>query len=572
MSLGPIRVVVFWDEIKYVAQGLELDVGSQGDSVEEALGRLQTAMYAEQASADELGVELSSIGSSPSHFKDLYWSSEIAARAVLRRDSEGTWTAERLRGEEDVRDPMTCMLMMVERFSREVVGLPVPESPTRLGDERKRWALSALREELAEFADATAPEDEVDALIDLTYFALGRLVEMGVAPLAAFQEVHAANMRKARGEQAKRPGSLGHDAVKPEGWEPPDLGPLLTVNRDEIEWLVAMRALVHSIPKGAQIEYHIKKIGTGVSYVPKTWRPDVAVTPAAVARHEVDATAPPAETEGATPETVTSDCLASEDLPIEGDTVKMVGPERGMLETALQRFSAKSMEDILENLKESFQQASDYMAARQTRNMLDEAALLNWIPTEPLMGNELKTLSQQFDLEEDRPKILILGYGRHGKDTAAEYLRDAYGLRFTSSSLFCAEHVVLPYMRTLQFGYASPQDCFEDRHNNRGLWYEAISKFNREDPTRLARAIFEDHDVYCGLRSRRELNAVKNAGLADHVLWVDRMDREPEEDRSSCDVEPWMADFVVDNNGTPEDMKGNLDVLMERLGLRAMEL
>jgi len=63
---------------------------------------------------------------------------------------------------------------------------------------------------------------EVDALIDLIYFAAGRMQEMGVDGQRALQAVHAANMRKVRGELAKRPGSLGHDAIKPVGWVGPD--------------------------------------------------------------------------------------------------------------------------------------------------------------------------------------------------------------------------------------------------------------------------------------------------------------------------------------------------------------
>ena len=34
--------------------------------------------------------------------------------------------------------------------------------------------------------------------------------------------------------------------------------------------------------------------------------------------------------------------------------------------------------------------------------------------------------------------------------------------------------------------------------------------------------------------------------------------------RSSCSVEPWMADFVVDNNGSLEDLERNVRSLFDR--------
>lgn len=137
------------------------------------------------------------------------------------------------------------MLDMVERFNREIIGLPIPGTPTMLSESRDEWAWTALREEIDEFAAAETLEDKADALIDLVYFALGRLVEMGLAPLPLFEQVHKANMEKKRGELSKRPNSLGYDAVKPEGWKPPDLQPYLTTNWKE---LYDRHRLVQALP------------------------------------------------------------------------------------------------------------------------------------------------------------------------------------------------------------------------------------------------------------------------------------------------------------------------------------
>ena len=117
------------------------------------------------------------------------------------------------------------MLVKVAEFNREVVALPTPETPQVLGEQRRTWANAALQEELKEFneaADAGDVLEAADALIDLVYFALGRLVEMGVPATAVMDEVQRANMDKERGELSKRPGSMGHDAIKPAGWQAPD--------------------------------------------------------------------------------------------------------------------------------------------------------------------------------------------------------------------------------------------------------------------------------------------------------------------------------------------------------------
>ena len=307
------------------------------------------------------------------------------------------------------------MLACVRRFAEEVRGVDVPLEPTMLTNDRKARGVDHLYEEFEEYREADTLWEEADALVDLVYVSLGRLVEMGITPGPAFDAVHEANMNKMPGRNAKRPKD-GYDAVKPLGWEPPDLEAALSAGLREI----------------------------------------------------------------------------------------------------------------------------------------DELA-------------ELKKTAMKFGL-----KILVIGHARHGKDTVCEILQDEYGMAFTSSSLFCAEHVVMPYFRNkaptpAYIQYSNVQECFDDRSNHRAEWYEAIRDFNRPDASALGRAIFAENDVYCGLRSKAELNALVNARVADFVIWVDRSDHQPPEDRSSCTVEPWMAHYVLDNNGTPEDLRFNVRQLMGTL-------
>lgn len=309
-------------------------------------------------------------------------------------------------------------------FGDTVCGIKRPLVPTRLDPTRKMWTETALEEELTEFKLASTLEDEVDALVDMIYFAAGRMHEMGVDGDLVFDEVHRANMDKVRGELSKRPGSKGHDAVKPEHWQPPMLG----------------------------------------------------------------------------------------------------------------------------------------------------AALASQL----------------------RPKLIVVGHGRHGKDTVAEIMQEEYGLRFTASSLFCAEKVVWPLVRD-QDGwddllrdlddlelynrvlaalrqahaklYPSAQACFDDRYSFRELWFQVIKRYCTPKE-RLAQEILAENDIYCGIRSRDEFMAAWNAGVAHAAIWVEAGKRHPPEDKTSMEIEPWMCTYELDNNGSLEDLRHNIRVLMEGLYAR----
>src|SRR5690606_25868868 len=123
-----------------------------------------------------------------------------------------------------------------------------------------------------------------------------------------------------------------------------------------------------------------------------------------------------------------------------------------------------------------------------------------------------------------RLKVLLLGHARHGKDTVAELLRDRHVLSFQPSSMFAAERIVMPAFEARGMPYTSVEECYRDRVHHRSTWYDLICDYNRGDPARLARELFAEHDVYCGLRAEEEFRAVEAAGLFDLCIWVDRSD------------------------------------------------
>ena len=161
-----------------------------------------------------------------------------------------------------------------------------------------------------------------------------------------------------------------------------------------------------------------------------------------------------------------------------------------------------------------------------------------------------------------KKKLLIIGHGRHGKDTVCEILRDKYGYSFESSSQFCSKLFIFDMLKD-KYGYSNEEQCYADRHNHRAEWYDAICDYNVPDAARLGREIFQAHDIYCGLRNKREFFAMKNTSVFDYAIWVDRSDYLPEESASSMSLKQWMSDFTIDNNGSLEELEFNVDQLMK---------
>lgn len=174
------------------------------------------------------------------------------------------------------------------------------------------------------------------------------------------------------------------------------------------------------------------------------------------------------------------------------------------------------------------------------------------------------TLSM-FDLGKTTPKIMLMGHGRHGKDTVAEILRDELGLSFSSSSLYCAQAFIYDTIKDLN-GYTSFEECYEDRLNHRSLWAALIKSYNQKDPARLSREIFEEHDIYVGIRSDHEFQTAKEEELFDFAVWVDASEREPYESAESFNIDKSCADIVINNNGTEDELRRRLDQLVRVFG------
>lgn len=173
------------------------------------------------------------------------------------------------------------------------------------------------------------------------------------------------------------------------------------------------------------------------------------------------------------------------------------------------------------------------------------------------MGN-----AKGFDLA-GRVRLLIIGHGRHGKDSVGEILRDSFGLRVVSSSEFAAREAVFPLVADF---YPDWRAAYVDRHAHRDLWFHAIRAYNLRPGPSLAAQILEDHDIYTGMRSRAEFEGARD--LFDLVVWVDAARRLPPEPGGSMELGAGDADWIVDNNGPAEALPGEVAKLAREIVLR----
>jgi len=171
-----------------------------------------------------------------------------------------------------------------------------------------------------------------------------------------------------------------------------------------------------------------------------------------------------------------------------------------------------------------------------------------------------------------RQKFLILGHGRHGKDTVAELMHKHYGISYISSSFaLCKE--IFPALDAA-LGYTSMMDgageyidmteqdfieyAFQDRSNHRLLWKELITLYNTPDKSALCKLILSQADCYVGLRCDKEYEASRC--LFDHILWVDARKRKPYEDTMLVKFDP-IHMIWIDNNGTLEELEDTVKQL-----------
>lgn len=180
--------------------------------------------------------------------------------------------------------------------------------------------------------------------------------------------------------------------------------------------------------------------------------------------------------------------------------------------------------------------------------------LEHYQPKEKVLTVKVGAPIMESSLRKAKPKILVLGQARHGKDTFCEILRDLYGYKFESSSARIIKEF-LPFLQEI-YGFESFEEAYEGRYEIRDFLYQLVSGYNSKDLTRMAKLILQDNDIYCGMRKMEEVEACYETDMFDIVVWIDASERLGDtEPRSSCTVMKCQADVIIENNGNKEEFE-----------------
>lgn len=109
------------------------------------------------------------------------------------------------------------------RLFHEKFNHPVAAAPRKMEMGRAQKRYNWMKEEIDEFLEAVEDGDlveQADAMIDVIYFALGTLVEMGIKPDDLFRVVQKANMDKLW-EDGKPHYNEEGKTIKPKSWKDP---------------------------------------------------------------------------------------------------------------------------------------------------------------------------------------------------------------------------------------------------------------------------------------------------------------------------------------------------------------
>lgn len=161
------------------------------------------------------------------------------------------------------------------------------------------------------------------------------------------------------------------------------------------------------------------------------------------------------------------------------------------------------------------------------------------------------------------PVLALCGYGRAGKDTAAEWFRDNTKLTFRGGCSWTA----LPYMAKRLSADAgrliTEEEAYATRHQDRMKWYNYMNEYRAVDPALLIKDVLKHSDVVCGVRDKCELLGAKNEGLLDLIVWIDR--DVPVDPTVTYSIED--ADIIIRNHTTKDAFHHRLHNLAKCLGI-----
>ena len=132
-------------------------------------------------------------------------------------------------------------------------------------------------------------------------------------------------------------------------------------------------------------------------------------------------------------------------------------------------------------------------------------------------------------------KLLIVGWGRSGKDEAAGFMNDHLGLPYAGSTSWAALPLMAEKLNT------HPQLAWERRHQNRQFWKDSCDEFRRNDPLLLVTRALKTSiaptyssldgrliggakfgQVVTGVRDAVEIDAAIEKKIFSNIIWIER--------------------------------------------------
>ena len=155
-------------------------------------------------------------------------------------------------------------------------------------------------------------------------------------------------------------------------------------------------------------------------------------------------------------------------------------------------------------------------------------------------------------------RLLIIGHKGSGKTHIGALLSKQLGVQYMDSSGYCFDHVVYPSLKE-KYGYQSKEEAMADKDNRREDWFQLIAEYNTI-PDRLTLEILKDHNIYVGMRNRREFEGSHHH--FDLRIWIDASERIADESIKSMELSQSDAQYILDNNGSKEDLLPELAKLL----------
>jgi len=160
-------------------------------------------------------------------------------------------------------------------------------------------------------------------------------------------------------------------------------------------------------------------------------------------------------------------------------------------------------------------------------------------------------------------KLLIIGHGRHGKDTVAQMISDCTGLTFESSSKSAAKIFIYDKLQN-KYNYKNFNECYEDRVNHRAEWHNLICEYNRDNKSKLAKKITSLNDMYVGMRSNEEIEKCIKDNIFDYIIGVFDP-KKPLEPKDSFNIDLFEKSDIIFITGDLDKVRKNVELVFSNI-------